>query len=395
MNSNSQTMIDFTNTEVAFKMKTKNDLRQSKLLFATLSSPQVVQTLKGLTLASLFLKLPIKGIVKATVFRQFCGGESVEECQPQIDRLAEGNVQAILDYSVEGKAEEADFDRTLETTLDTIRFAQNNPGVPFGVFKPTGVGAIEWYEKVSLKQELSAEESESWARVLARWEKIFMLASEMKIPVMIDAEESWIQPVVDELAFGFMAKYNTQTPIVYNTAQLYRHDRLDQLKMALTRAKEEGFIYGVKIVRGAYMEKERKRAEAKGYTDPIQPNKAATDRDYNAALELILSNLEHMAVVVGTHNEASIELAATLMTKHSIAFDSQRVYVAQLFGMSDHISFNAANSGLNVAKYLPFGPVKDVLPYLFRRAEENTAVEGQTGRELGLLTKELDRRKNA
>lgn len=388
-------MIDFTNTEVAFKMKTKNDLRQSKLLFATLSSPQVVQTLKGLTLASLFLKLPIKGIVKATVFRQFCGGESVEECQPQIDRLAEGNVQAILDYSVEGKAEEADFDRTLETTLDTIRFAQNNPGVPFGVFKPTGVGAIEWYEKVSLKQELSTEESESWARVLARWEKIFMLASEMKIPVMIDAEESWIQPVVDELAFGFMAKYNTQTPIVYNTAQLYRHDRLDQLKMALTRAKAEGFIYGVKIVRGAYMEKERKRAEANGYTDPIQPNKAATDRDYDAALELILSNLEHMAVVVGTHNEASIELAATLMTKHSIAFDSRRVYVAQLFGMSDHISFNAANSGLNVAKYLPFGPVKDVLPYLFRRAEENTAVEGQTGRELGLLTKELDRRKNA
>ena len=388
-------MIDFTNTEVAFKMKTKNDLRQSKLLFATLSSPQVVQTLKGLTLASLFLKLPIKGIVKATVFRQFCGGESVEECQPQIDRLAEGNVQAILDYSVEGKAEEADFDRTLETTLDTIRFAQNNPGVPFGVFKPTGVGAIEWYEKVSLKQELSAEESESWARVLARWEKIFMLASEMKIPVMIDAEESWIQPVVDELAFGFMAKYNTQTPIVYNTAQLYRHDRLEQLKMALARAKEEGFIYGVKIVRGAYMEKERKRAEAKGYTDPIQPNKAATDRDYNAALELILSNLEHMAVVVGTHNEDSVALAATLMTKHGIAFDSRKVYVAQLFGMSDHISFNAANSGLNVAKYLPFGPVKDVLPYLFRRAEENTSVEGQTGRELGLITKELDRRKNA
>jgi proline dehydrogenase len=388
-------MIDFTNTEVAFKMKTKNDLRQSKLLFATLSSPQVVQTLKGLTLASLFLKLPIKGIVKATVFRQFCGGESVEECQPQIDRLAEGNVQAILDYSVEGKAEEADFDRTLETTLDTIRFAQNNPGVPFGVFKPTGVGAIEWYEKVSLKQELSAEESESWARVLARWEKIFMLASEMKIPVMIDAEESWIQPVVDELAFGFMAKYNTQTPIVYNTAQLYRHDRLEQLKMALARAKEEGFIYGVKIVRGAYMEKERKRAEAKGYTDPIQPNKAATDRDYNAALELILSHIDYMTVVVGTHNEDSVALTATLMRKHGIAFDSRKVYVAQLFGMSDHISFNAANSGLNVAKYLPFGPVKDVLPYLFRRAEENTAVEGQTGRELGLLTKELDRRKNA
>jgi proline dehydrogenase len=388
-------MIDFANTEVAFKMKTKNDLRQSKLLFATLSSPQIVQTLKGLTLASLRLRLPIKSIVKATVFRQFCGGESVDECQPQIDRLAEGKVQAILDYSVEGKAEEADFDRTLETTLETIRFAQNNPGVPFGVFKPTGVGDIEWYEKVALGEELSAQESEAWSRVLGRWDQIFELANTLNVPVMIDAEESWIQPTVDELAFDFMARYNKEMPIVYNTAQLYRHDRLDQLKMALSRASAEGFIYGVKIVRGAYMEKERKRAAAKGYDDPIQPDKAATDRDYNAALELILSHIDHMAVVVGTHNENSVALAATLMRKHGIALDSRRVYVAQLFGMSDHISFNAANSGLNVAKYLPFGPVKDVLPYLFRRAEENTSVEGQTGRELGLITKELDRRKNA
>jgi proline dehydrogenase len=318
----------------------------------------------------------------------------VDECQPQIDRLAEGKVQAILDYSVEGKAEEADFDRTLETTLETIRFAQHNPGVPFGVFKPTGVGAIEWYEKVALGRDLSEKESEAWSRVLKRWERIFELAHTLNVPVMIDAEESWIQPAVDELAFGFMARYNKETPIVYNTAQLYRHDRLDQLKMACARATAEGFIYGVKIVRGAYMEKERKRATAKGYQDPIQPNKAATDRDYNAALEWILSHIDHMAVVVGTHNEDSIALAATLMKKHGIAFDSRKVYVAQLFGMSDHISFNAANSGLNVAKYLPFGPVKDVLPYLFRRAEENTSVEGQTGRELGLITKELDRRKN-
>jgi len=241
---------------------------------------------------------------------------------------------------------------------------------------------------------LSEKESEAWSRVLKRWERIFELAHTLNVPVMIDAEESWIQPAVDELAFGFMARYNKETPIVYNTAQLYRHDRLDQLKMACARATAEGFIYGVKIVRGAYMEKERKRATSKGYQDPIQPNKAATDRDYNAALEWILSHIDHMAVVVGTHNEDSVALAATLMKKHGIAFDSRKVYVAQLFGMSDHISFNAANSGLNVAKYLPFGPVKDVLPYLFRRAEENTSVEGQTGRELGLITKELDRRKN-
>ena len=374
-------------------MKTKNDLRQSKLLFATLSLPQIVQTLKGLTLASLRLRLPIKGIVKATVFRQFCGGESVEECQPQINRLAEGKVQAILDYSVEGKAEEADFDRTLQTTLETIRFAQNNPGVPFGVFKPTGVGAIEWYEKVAVGAELSAQESKAWSRVLERWNQIFELANTLNVPVMIDAEESWIQPAVDDLAFSFMIRYNKENPIVYNTAQLYRHDRLEQLKMALSRATSEGFIYGVKIVRGAYMEKERKRAALKGYNDPIQANKAATDRDYNAALELILGNLDRMAVVVGTHNEESVGHAAALMTKHGIAYDSERVYVAQLFGMSDHISFNAAYSGLNVAKYLPFGPVKDVLPYLFRRAEENTSVEGQTGRELGLITAELERRK--
>lgn len=386
-------MIDFSNTEIAFKMKTNMDLRQSKLLFSTLSSPSVVSALKSMTLASLSLRLPIKGMVKATVFRQFCGGESVGECTPQIARLAEGHVGAILDYSVEGKAQEADFDRTLATTIETLEYAQNNGDVPFGVFKPTGLGSIDIYEKVSLGNPLTQEEQNSWDNTLVRWRRIIEKANELGVPVMIDAEESWIQPAVDDLAIEYMRTYNQGKAIVYNTAQLYRHDRLAQLKDALELAKKEGFIYAVKIVRGAYMEKERERASRMGYASPIQPDKASTDKDYNEALTLILNHLNHMAVVIGTHNENSVALAAELLSEQGYPLDHVHVHVAQLFGMSDHISFNAAAAGLNTAKYLPFGPVRDVLPYLFRRAEENTSVEGQTGRELSLIQKELERRK--
>ena len=374
-------------------MKTNMDLRQSKLLFSTLSSPTVVSALKSLTLASLALRLPIKGIVKATVFRQFCGGESVEECTPQIARLAEGKVGAILDYSVEGKAREEDFNRTLATTIETLVYAQNNADVPFGVFKPTGIGSIDIYEKVSLGKELTPTEQKSWELTLGRWKEIIEKANELGVPVMVDAEESWIQPAVDELAIHYMRIYNQSKAIVYNTAQLYRHDRLAQLKSALEHAKKDNFVYGVKIVRGAYMEKERERAQKMGYPSPIQPTKAATDKDYNAALTLILNNLDHMAVVIGTHNEESVQLAASILKEKGLELAHHRVHVAQLFGMSDHISFNAAAAGLNTAKYLPFGPVRDVLPYLFRRAEENTSVEGQTGRELGLIQKEVQRRR--
>ena len=387
-------MIDFSNTEIAFKMKTNLDLRQSKLLFTTLSSPSVVSALKSLTLASLALRLPIKGIVKATVFRQFCGGESVEACSAQIGRLAEGKVGAILDYSVEGKAREEDFDRTLATTLETLVYAQNNANVPFGVFKPTGVGSISIYEKVSLGKKLTPAEQISWERTLDRWKQIIEKANELSVPVMVDAEESWIQPAVDQLVLQYMRTYNQGKAIVYNTAQLYRHDRLAQLQSALELAKSEHFVYAVKIVRGAYMEKERERAKRMGYPSPIQQNKAATDKDYNDALKLLLNNLNHMAVVIGTHNEESVQLAAAILTDKGLGLSHPRVHVAQLFGMSDHISFNAAEAGLNTAKYLPFGPVRDVLPYLFRRAEENTSVEGQTGRELGLIQKEMMRRKH-
>lgn len=386
-------MIDFSNTETAFKMKTNLDLKQSQILFSTLSSPAVVKVLKSLTLFSLAIRLPIKGIVKATVFRQFCGGETAEECDLQIKRLAEGKVGAILDYSVEGKAQEADFDRTLNITLQTIDHAQNHKDIPFSVFKPTGLGSIDIYEKISLGQALTDTEQQAWERTLQRWSTIFERAHELQVPVMVDAEESWMQAAVDDLVIGFMKTYNKERALVYNTSQLYRHDRLAHLQQALADAKEGAYIYGVKIVRGAYMEKERERAEEMGYPSPIQPDKASSDRDYNAAIDLILSNLDHMAVVIGTHNEQSVQRAATLMQEKGLAADDPRVHVAQLFGMSDHISFNAAANDMNVAKYLPFGPVKDVLPYLFRRAEENTSVEGQTGRELALIQTEVKRRK--
>ena len=388
-------MIPFENTEVAFRMKTTNDLRQSKLLFSTLSSPKTVGVLKGLTLFSLGIHLPIKGIIKRTVFRQFCGGETVEQCDPQVARLAEGRVKAILDYSVEGKAQEADFDRTLRTTLQTVENAAGHADIPFGVFKPTGLGPIELYEKVSLGEPLSSEEQTLWTRVKARWAAVFESGAKHGVPVLVDAEESWIQPALDDLLFEFMAQYNTERAMIYNTAQMYRRDRLDQLQHAYQRAVEGGFHYGVKIVRGAYMEKERARAKEMGYPDPINPTKAATDELFDAATTFILERLDRMAVLIGTHNEQSVQHAAQEMGRLHIATNDPRVYIAQLFGMSDHISFNAAAAGLNAAKYLPFGPVADVMPYLFRRAEENTSVEGQTGRELGLIQRELNRRRKA
>ena len=374
-------------------MKTHLDLKQSQILFSTLSSPAVVKLLKSLTLFSLALRLPIKGIVKATVFRQFCGGETTEECDRQINRLAQGNVGAILDYSVEGKAQEEDFDRTLDITLLTIDYAHKHEHVPFSVFKPTGIGHIDIYEKISAGHELSASEHQAWGRTLGRWSTIFEHAHSLGVPVMVDAEESWIQAAVDDLVIGFMKAYNKEKALVYNTSQLYRHDRLAHLQQSLKDAQEGGYIYGVKIVRGAYMEKERARAKEMGYPSPIQPNKEASDRDYNAAIDLVLGHLDHMSVVIGTHNEQSVQRAASLMNELGISTTDPRVFVAQLFGMSDHISFNAAAHSMNVAKYLPFGPVKDVLPYLFRRAEENTSVEGQTGRELALIQTEVTRRK--
>lgn len=385
--------IDFQNTEVAFALKSNAQLQKAKLMFQTMSHPGVVSFLKGSVQASLKVGLPIKGMIKKTVFEHFCGGERIPECTTRIAALHSQGVSAILDYSVEGKESEADFERTKNTTLETLKFAKTNPGVPFGVFKPSGMGRVALYEKVSAGAELTTSEAEEWARVRQRYFEIAETAVANGIPVMIDAEESWIQQAIDELCDELMEKYNTERAMVYNTAQLYRWDRLDFIKKSVARAREKGYYYGIKIVRGAYMEKERERAKEMGYLDPIQPDKASSDRDYNAATQFLIDNIDVCSVVVGTHNEDSAQVVADMIDAKNLAKNDPRVYVSQLYGMSDNISFNMAHHGYNVVKYLPFGPVQDVMPYLFRRAEENTSVAGQTGRELTLISKELGRRR--
>lgn len=387
--------IDFTNTQTAFALKSDAQLKKARLLFQTIARPGVVDFLQGSVKLSIQIGLPIKGIIKATVFEHFCGGETIEECTTPIAAMYTRGVNAILDYSVEGKANEEDFERTKNTTLKTIAFAQNNPAIPLSVFKPTGLGRIDLYEKVSKRHTLSTKEEQEWQRVRKRYFEIADAAAKAGVPVMVDAEESWIQPAIDDLVEELMHKHNTEKAVVYNTAQLYRWDRLPHLKEALERARNGGYQYGVKIVRGAYMEKERERAKEMGYPDPIQPNKEASDRDYDAAIQLLLENIDITYSVVGTHNEKSSQLVADLLEKNNVEPNNKRVYVAQLYGMSDHISFNMAAAGFNVVKYLPFGPVKDVLPYLFRRAEENTSIAGQTSRELNLINAELKRRKKA
>ena len=346
-----------------------------------------------LTAFALKLKLPVVGIIKATVYNQFVGGETIQECDAQIEKLKQQHVGAILDYSAEGKTAESDFDYTAQLTIDTILHAKANSYVPFSVFKPTGLGRFGLYEKVASTEELSASENEEWLRVLARYEKIAKASKEHSIPVLIDAEESWIQEPIDSIVADLMERFNTHQALIYNTAQMYRWDRLDHLKTAVISAKEKGYFYGVKIVRGAYMEKERARAEELGYKDPIQPTKEATDNDFNSAIDLLLANHEMVSTVVATHNAFSTQVCIDKMEEFGIEKSDKKVFMAQLFGMSDNLSMNTAHGGYNVAKYLPFGPLNDVMPYLFRRAEENTSVKGQTGRELQLIKEELKRRK--
>jgi proline dehydrogenase len=387
--------IDFQNTEIAFALKSNAQLQKAKLMFQSVSHPAVVSVLQGIVKASFAVGLPIKGIIKQTVFEHFCGGENIEDCGMHIAALHNQHVSAILDYSVEGKESEADFDRTKNMTIATLKYAKTNPGIPFGVFKPSGLGRLALYEKVSTGQALSEKEKQEWQTVRQRYTEIAEAAAAVNIPVLIDAEESWIQQAVDNLVEELMAKYNRERTLIYNTAQLYRWDRLAYMKTSVAKAREQGYHFGVKIVRGAYMEKERERAKEMGYKDPIQPNKASCDQDYDAAITFLIENIDACSCVIGTHNETSSQLVATLMNANGLDKKDQRVYVSQLYGMSDNISFNMAHAGYNVVKYLPFGPVEDVMPYLFRRAEENTSVAGQTGRELTLINRELERRRKA
>jgi proline dehydrogenase len=384
--------IDFNNTEIAFRHKSDAELKQAYWLFKMIGSNFLTKVGPPITNFMLNIGLPIQGAIKATVFKQFCGGETIAECEPTIAQLYAGNVGTILDYSVEGEDEEHVFDFTCEEIVRTIERADGDERIPITVFKVTGIGRFGLLEKLDAKQELTDIEKAEFERVRLRCEKICRTAFERNVPVMIDAEETWIQQTIDILAIEMMVKFNREKAIVFNTYQLYRSDKLAALKADFMMASEAGFILGVKMVRGAYMEKERKRAQELGYPSPIQPDKAATDRDYDESLRFCIANIDKIAFVCGTHNEDSSRLLTQLIDEKGLAHNHPHVYFSQLLGMSDNLSFNLSNAGYNVAKYVPYGPIKAVMPYLFRRAQENTSVAGQTGRELTLISKEKSRR---
>ena len=387
-------MISFDNTEIAFKSKSNRDLKKAYWLFKMVGSPSFVKFGKWASNLAFKLHLPISGLIKKTIFHQFCGGESISDCEKTIEDLGQFGIGTILDYSVEGKTSEEDFDATVEEIIATIHRGKKSENIPFAVFKITGIARFSIVEKANSGIEhLNQAEIMEYTQLIDRVTKICRAAFEAKVPVFIDAEESWIQTSIDRIAFDMMLRYNKEQAIVYNTVQMYRHDRYAFLEQAITEAKNAGVIYGVKLVRGAYMEKERNRAQEKGYPSPIQPNKEASDRDFDKALELVVSSIDSIALCAGTHNEKSSAYLAQLIEKHGIQHDDKRIYFAQLLGMSDHISYNLSNAHFNVAKYVPYGPVKEVMPYLLRRADENTSVAGQTSRELSLLVKEKKRRK--
>lgn len=388
-------MLDFSNTEIAFSSKQPNDLTRAYWLFKVVSYPWIVKLGKRITPRMLRMGLPVKGIIKATIFKQFCGGETIDECSVRIEELGKFGVGTILDYSVEGKTSDDDFEETTRIIISTIEKAKNAPNIPFAVFKVSGIGRFDLLEKASdFSCSPDTQSMEEINAVKRRFERICEAAAKHSVRLFIDAEETWIQPVLDTWTLEMMRNYNHQEAIIYNTVQMYRHDRLAFLQEQLKTARAEGFVYGVKLVRGAYMEKERERALKLGYPSPIQPDKTATDRDYDAALRFTVEHAKHFAVCAGSHNEESSRLLTALMQEANIPAEDPRFYFAQLLGMSDHISYNLANAGYKVAKYVPFGPVKEVLPYLLRRADENTSVAGQTGRELGLIQQERQRRRN-
>lgn len=386
-------MISFENTEIAFESKSDNDLRRSYLLFKTLAHNSLVSLGGSLTQSAIKMRIPVNWIVKPTIYKQFVGGETIEECGPTVRVLEKFNVKAILDFSVEGKESEEDIKAALAETLKSIRNAAKDENIPFAVFKPTAFTTPTVLEKVSAGKPLTVEESGEANRFRQRIETLCESAHENDIPILIDAEDSWFQNFIDDVVNDMMVKFNTKKAIVFNTFQMYRHDRLSFLKESWQKAVDGNYFLGAKFVRGAYMEKERERARRLGYPSPIQPDKESTDRDYNAALKFCVDHIDRITVFNGTHNEYSSKYLAELMAEKGLPKNDPRIWFSQLYGMSDHISFNLAHAGYNVAKYLPYGPVKHVIPYLVRRAEENTSVKGQTGRELSLITKEISRRR--
>jgi proline dehydrogenase len=386
-------MISFENTEIAFQSKTDRDLKRAHFLFKMIGSNILVTAGKTMSRAALKLGIPVGWAVKPTIYSHFVGGETIEECYKNVRQIGKFDVKAILDYSVEGTESLESINTAMDETLRTIYNAAKDDNVPFAVFKPTAFTWDRVLEKVSDGSELTNEEKMEADNFRERVKKLCQTAYDNGVPILIDAEDVAYQNFIDDVVEENMETFNKDKAIVFNTFQMYRWDRLEVLEQMYDRAMEKGYHLGAKFVRGAYMERERARAQEMGYKDPIQPDKDSTDRDYNEALKFCIERIDRIAIFNGTHNEYSSLYMTELMTEHNIPKDDPRCWFSQLYGMSDHISFNLANAGYNVAKYMPFGPVKSVLPYLIRRTEENTSISGQTSRELNLIVTEMNRRR--
>jgi len=382
------------NTKNGFILKSNFELKKAYILFKVISSRTLTNLGKNLLELSLKLKLPVLFIVRATVFRQFCSGENLQESYETVKKLNKKNVKSYLHYSVEGLENEKTYDNSLNEVVKSIEFAASKDILDYTVFKPTAVASSVILNKVTEEKELSSFEKGLYIRIVDRFDIICKTAFENQIKILVDAEESWLQDAIDDIVLKMMIKYNTDNTIVYNTSQMYRHDRLKYLKELKKKSIENKFQIGIKLVRGAYIEKENRRAKKYSYKSPICESKHATDTNFNEGANFILSNLENFSLFCGSHNEKSIYNILDIMRESKMQNNNPKIWFGQLYGMSDNISFNLAEEGYNVIKYLPFGPIKEVIPYLIRRAEENTSVKGQTSRELELIKKELKRRKS-
>ena len=384
--------LDLQDTATAYADKSDSQLKEKHRIFKLLNSPFLNSMGTAATKFALAIGLPVQGLIKSTIYEQFCGGETIEESDPVIKKLGESRVGTILDYSVEGKTTEEDFEATKNEIIRTIERAKNDPNIPFAVFKVTGIAPLGTLERMSGRKKLDAKSQAKCERISARINEICLRAYELGQPTFIDAEDSWIQDAIDRYATDMMERYNRERPIIFTTLQMYRKDRLQFLKEARREASNNGYILGVKLVRGAYMEKERERAAEMGYESPIHESKADTDADYNASIEYCLKHVDEVAFVAASHNEESAKLLAEKMAELNIPADHPNIFFSQLYGMGDNISYVLAKNGYNVSKYVPYGPVNDAVPYLMRRAEENSSAAGHMSRELEMIERELKRR---
>lgn len=382
----------FSDTKEAFSLKSNFELNRAFFLFKIIGNSTFVKLSTSLTNFALKFHLPVTPIIKATVFDHFCGGVSEEDCIPVINKMFIKNVYSVLDFSTEGFNSEKEFDDCLRKKISIIEFAKNRKEIPFAVFKPTCLGSKDLFKKVSKFEKLNELENDSWNRVIQRFDKVCCKAFKQNIKILIDAEEVEVQNAIDELAIKMMRKYNLSSPIVYNTVQMYRKDRLSYLGELISNQLNDGVIFGLKLVRGAYMEKERNLAVSMNVESPICDSKDDTDKNFNSGLDFVFNNLNRISFVCASHNEDSILKVMNMMESKKLKSNDNKIWFGQLYGMSDNISFNLASKNYNTFKILPFGSVKNLMPYLIRRAEENTSVQGQTGRELQLILKERKRR---